>query len=182
MTMVNSELIILGMIYINPSHGYALKKNVKNYFGNPYFKLNNNILYSTLRKLEKNGFIIGKEINSEKMNKKVYSITENGKKHFLELVATPPKPDIDEFDFKVQAAFFDLISEESREKVVRPVYDAKLQMYQEALEKKKDLGSEIPPISFTVLEYAIKELEISLEFYEKLMGNVIKNNINSILI
>ena len=44
-------------------------------------------------------------------------------------------------------------------------------MYQEALEKKKDLGSsEIPPISFTVLEYAIKELEISLEFYEKLMG------------
>ena len=49
------------------------------------------------------------------MNKKVYSITKNGKKHFLELVATPPKPDIDEFDFKVQAAFFDLISTESRE-------------------------------------------------------------------
>jgi DNA-binding PadR family transcriptional regulator len=170
MAMVNSELIILGMIYINPSHGYALKKNVKNYFGNPYFKLNNNILYSTLRKLEKNSFIIGKEINSEKMNKKVYSITENGKKHLLELVATPPKIDIDEFDFKVQAAFFDLISMENRKKVVRPIYDSKLKMYQEALEKKKELGSEIPPISLIVLEYAIKELKISLEFYEKLIG------------
>lgn len=170
MAMVNSELIILGMIYINPSHGYALKKNVKNYFGNPYFKLNNNILYSTLRKLEKNGFVNGKEISSEKINKKIYSITENGKKHLLELVATPPKPDIDEFDFKVQAAFFDLISMENRKKVVKPVHDAKLQMYQEALEKKRELGPEIPPMSCTVLEYAIKELKISLEFYEKLMG------------
>ena len=83
--MTNSELIILGMIYFNPSHGYALKKNVKTYFGNPHYKLNNNILYSTLQKLEKQGYIIGKETFTEKINKKVYQITETGKKYLLEL-------------------------------------------------------------------------------------------------
>ena len=55
--------------------------------------------------MEKNDFIIGKEMPSEKMNKKVYQITEKGKKHLLELVSTPAKPEIDDFDFKVQAVF-----------------------------------------------------------------------------
>jgi DNA-binding PadR family transcriptional regulator len=168
--MVNSDLIILGMIYLNPSHGYLLKKNVKYFFGNPYFKLNNNVLYSTLTKLEKNGFIIGKEMPGEKMNKKVYHITENGKKHLLELVATPAKPEIDDFDFKIQAAFFNLIPQESRIKVVKPLYEAKKKMHQEALEKKEKYGPDMPPISLTVLEYGIKDLENSLEFYEKLMN------------
>jgi DNA-binding PadR family transcriptional regulator len=167
--MVNSELIILGMIYFNPSHGYALKKNVKDSFGNPNFKLNNNILYSTLKKLEKNGFITGKEIHDKKMNKKIYYITENGKKHLLELVATPVKPNIDKFDFNVQAAFFDLIPPEARKKVVKPLYDAQLNMYQESLKKKEKFGDSMTPISLIVLDYGIKELEISLEFLKKLM-------------
>ena len=167
--MVNSELIILGMIYFNPSHGYALKKNVKETFGNPNFELNNNILYSTLGKLEKSGFITGKEIKNEKMTKKVYSLTDTGKEHLLELVATPVNPDIDRFDFKVQAAFFDLIPKEARKKVVKPIYDSQFDMYQESLKKKEKFGSYMTPISLIVLEYGIKELEISLEFYKKLM-------------
>ncbi len=167
--MVNSELIILGMIYFNPSHGYALKKNVKNTFGNPNFKLNNNILYSTLKKLEENDYITGKEISSEKINKKIYYITEIGKKHLLELVSEPVKPDIDKFDFNVKAAFFDLIPKDARIKVVKPLYDHQFKIYQDALKKKETFRPNMTPISLIVLEYGIKELEISLEFYEKLM-------------
>lgn len=168
--MVNSELIILGMLYFNPSHGYLLKKNVKYYFGNPYFKLNNNVLYSTLTKLEKNGYIVGREISSEKMNKKVYHITDEGKNHLVELVAIPAKPDIDDFSFKVQAVFFDLITKESRINVIKPLYESKLKMYQESVNKKEEHGSEMPAIPFTVLEYGIKDLVNSIEFYEKLMN------------
>ncbi len=167
--MVNTELIILGMIYFQPSHGYLLKKNVKYYFGNPYFKLNNNVLYRTLNQLEENGFIVGKEMPSEKINKKVYNITENGKKHLIELVSMPANPEIDDFSFKVQAVFFDLIPKDVRNKVIDPLYMAKLEMHKEALEKKKIHGKEMPDISFTVLKYGIKDLENSLEFYEELM-------------
>lgn len=168
--MVNVELIILGMIYSQPSHGYLLKKNIKDYFGNPYFKLNNNVLYSTLAKLEKNGYIQGKEIAGEKLKKKVYHITEDGEKYFLQLVATPVEPDLDKFEFHVKAVFFDLIPKESRLEVIKPWYEASLQMYQDALEKKKSYSSKMLPISLIVLEYGIKDMENTLEFYRNLMN------------
>lgn len=167
--MVNSELIILGMIHIQPTHGYLLKKNVQNYFGNPNFKLNNNVLYSTLKKLEKNGLIMGKETTNQKINKKIYHITENGEKHLIKLVAAKATPDIEDFDFKVKAVFFDLISKDTRIKTIKPLYEAKLNILNEALNKKKELGSIMSPVSYTVLEYGIKELQTSIEFYEKLM-------------
>lgn len=167
--MANTDLLILGMIYFIPSHGYQLKKNIKESFGNPYFKLNNNVLYPTLARMEQKGLIEGKEMPSEKMNKKVYHITDNGTKQLLELVATPVKPDIDDFDFKVQAVFFDLIPKESRIKVIKPLQEAKLEMYHEALKKKETYSQYMSPISLTVLKYGIKEIENSLEFYKKLM-------------
>ena len=37
------------------------------------------------------------------------------------------------------------------------------------MKKKEQLAHQMPPVSLTVLEYGIKELEISLEFYEELM-------------
>ena len=168
--MVNTDLIILGMIYLKPSHGYQLKKNIKESFGNPYFKLNNNVLYPTLARLEKENFIEGKEMPGEKMNKKVYHITEEGEKKLLEMVATPVKPDIDDFEFKVQAVFFDLIPKEKRLKVIKPLHEAKLQLYQETLKKKEKFSQYMSTVSLIVLEYGIKEIENSLEFYKKLMG------------
>lgn len=167
--MANTDLIILGMISFMPSHGYQLKKNIKETFGNPYFKMNNNVLYPKLSKMEKNGFIEGKEIKGERTNKKVYHITEKGQEHLIELVSTPVKHDIDDFEFKVQAVFFDIIPKETRLQVIEPVYNAKKQELQDAQEKKEKFGQIMSPITFAVLEYGIKELENSIEFYNKLM-------------
>ena len=167
--MVNTDLIIMGMLYFMPSHGYQLKKSFKDSFGNPYLKLNNNVLYPTLARLEKKGLIEGKEMPGEKMNRKVYHITDEGKKYFLELVAEPIKPGADDFEFKVKAVFFDLIPKEKRLKVIKPLYEVKLELYRESLKKKEIHGPYMSPISLTVLEYGIKETEIALEFYKKLM-------------
>ena len=108
-------------------------------------------------------------MSSEKINKKVYHITPDGKENLIEMVATPAKPGIDDFYFKVQAVFFDLLPKERRKKVVEPLYESKFNILQDALEKKKKHGSDLSPVSRTVLEYGIKELKNSLEFYEKLM-------------
>lgn len=167
--MVNSELIVLGLIYFKPSHGYIIKKNVKLYFGNPYYNLNNNVLYNTLKKLEENGYIKGKLVTMEKINKKVYTITKEGEKHLIELVAKPAEPGIDEFDFKVKAVFFDLIPRQTRIEAVKPLYESKLEMLMEAMEKEEEYGSNMPMIAKTVLEYGIIELKNSVDFLEKLM-------------
>lgn len=167
--IVNTDLIILGMISLIPSHGYGLKKNIKESFGNPYFKMNNNVLYPTLARMEKNGFIEGKESAGERTNKKVYHITKRGQEHLIKLVSTPVKPGIDDFEFKVHAVFFDLISRETRLQVIKPLYEAKQQELQEAKDKREKFSEYLPPIPLIVLEYGIKELEDSLKFYEKLM-------------
>ncbi|MTK64745.1 MAG: PadR family transcriptional regulator, partial [Methanobacterium sp.] len=167
--MVNSELIVLGLIYFKPSHGYIIKKNVKHYFGNPYYTLNNNVLYNTLKKLEENGYINGEQVAMEKINKKVYTITKEGEKHLIELVAKPAEPGIDEFDFRVKAVFFDLIPRETRIEAVKPLYKSKLEMLRESTEKKEKYDSFMPIIAKTVLEYGIVELKNSVEFLEKIM-------------
>ena len=167
--MANTDLIILGMIYLVPSHGYQLKKNIKESFGNPYFKLNNNVLYPTLARFEQEEFIEGKTVAGGNTNKKVYHITEKGTERLLEMVAEPVEPYIDGFDFSVRAVFFDLISKEKRVKIIKPLYESKLEMYKDSLKKKEMHGDNILPISFAVLEYGIKILENELEFYKKLM-------------
>lgn len=167
--MVNTDLIILGMISLMPSHGYGLKKNIKESFGNPYLKINNNVLYPTLAKMEKNGFIEGKEAEGERTNKKVYHITKKGQEHLIKLVSTPVEPSIDDFEFKVQAVFFDMIPKEARLQVIKPLYETRKKDLQEAKDKKEKFSEYLLPIPLIVLEYGIKELEDSLKFYEKLM-------------
>ena len=107
--------------------------------------------------------------DGEKTIKKVYHMKEKGKEKLLEMVAEPVEPDIDGFDFSVHAVFFDLIPKESRVKIIKPIYESKLQMYKESLKKKEMYGANMLPISFAVLEYGIKGIESELEFYKKLM-------------
>lgn len=167
--MVNKDLIILGMIFLMPSHGYQLKKNIRDTFGNPYFKINNNVLYPALAKMEKNGLIEGKEEPGKGINKKVYNITKKGQEHLLGLVAQPAKPGIDNFDFMVQAVFFDYISKEKRQEAIRPLYESKKQELVLTLEKKDKYGHILSPISLMVLEFGINEIKSSISFFERLM-------------
>lgn len=167
--MANTDLIILGMIYLMPSHGYQLKKNIKESFGNPYFKLNNNVLYPTLARFEQEEFIEGKTVTGGSTSKKVYHITEKGKEKLVEIVAEPVEPDIDGFDFNIHAVFFDLIPKESRVKIIKPLYENKLEMYKESIEKREKYGADMLPISHAVLEYGIEGLKRDLDFYKKLM-------------
>lgn len=167
--MVNKDLVILGMIFLMPSHGYQLKKNIRETFGNPYFKINNNVLYPALARMEKNRFIEGKEILEKGINKRIYHITKKGQEYLLELVAQPAKPGVDNFDFMVQAVFFDYISKEKRQTAIRPAYESKKQELAVALEKKEKYGETMSPISLTVLEYGINEIKNSIVFFERLM-------------
>lgn len=167
--MVNKDLIILGMIFIMPSHGYQLKKNIQETFGNPYFKINNNVLYPALARMEKNGLIEGNEILEKGINKKVYSTTQKGREYLLELVAQPAKPGIDNFEFMVKAVFFDYISKEKRIEVIKPLYESKKQELNLAFEKMDKYGENLSSITLTVLEHGINEIKINLSFLEKLM-------------
>ena len=136
------DIIILGIMMDGPMHGYQLKQ----YLHGDYFKHFVNIsigsLYTRLSAFEAEGLIEGKrEIQEKVPDKKVYCITDAGKKRLAELVATPIDITgvlfLDLNDFMTHALFFDHISKKQRQNVIKPFYD-----YVKDQQRHADVSSE----------------------------------------
>ncbi len=109
------DLVILGILMGAPLHGYMIKQAIESSYGDRYFKLSNSALYPTLARLEKEGFIEGKrELQEAVPDRKVYHITESGKKKLVELVASPIEPSTSpgttDFYFKLHAVHFGFLN------------------------------------------------------------------------
>ena len=192
------DLVILGILMGAPLHGYMIKQAIETSYGDRYFKLSNSALYPTLAKLQKDGYIEGKrELQESVPDKKVYHITEDGRKRVVELAATPIEPStspgLTDFYFKVHAVHFGLLTKEQRQKVARPLYeDARLEL-KDAIAKREKFGADMKGLSQMVesnpqfkeqygqyivqmtrfprfvLDVGIGELENKVKFYEQIM-------------
>jgi DNA-binding PadR family transcriptional regulator len=192
------DLVILGILMGAPLHGYMLKQSIEKSYGDRYFKLSNSALYPTLAKLENDGYIEGKrELQESVPDRKVYHITDAGRKRLVELVATPVEPStspgLTDFNFMVHAVHFGFLTKEERLRVIKPLYeDAKLELkdaivkkdkfysdmktYNDIIESnpklKEQFGSymgQMTTFPKFVIEEGIKDIERKLRFYEKLM-------------
>lgn len=192
------DLVILGILMGAPLHGYMIKQAIEGSYGDRYFRLSNSALYPTLAKLEKEGYIEGKrELQESVPDRKVYHITEAGRKRLVELAARPIEPSTTpggtDFNFKVHAVHFGFLAKEERLKVIMPLYeDAKLEL-KSALEKREKFDSDMknyrailesnPELKEQfgnymgrmttfpkfVLDEGIEELERKIQFYEQIM-------------
>ncbi len=146
------DMVILGILIGAPLHGYMIKQAIEGSYGDRYFKLSNSAMYPTLARLENDGYIEGKrEMQEAVPDRKVYNITEAGRKRLIELVASPIEPSSSpgatDFAFKVHAVHFGFLTKERRRKVTMPLYeDAKVEL-NEALEKREELDQEYEEIS-----------------------------------
>jgi len=194
-----TDLVILGILMGAPLHGYMIKQAIEGSYGDRYFKMSNSALYPALARLEKEGYIEGKrELQEAVPDKKVYHITEAGKKRLVELAATPIKPSstpgATDFNFRVHAVHFGFLTKEQRRAVTMPFYEASkieltealdkrvkffqdMKNYSEAIEQNKELkekfGSYITnmtQIPLLVLDQGIEEMKSKIQFYEKLMA------------
>lgn len=74
------EVCLLLLLYEETGHGYGLIEKLP-YFGFSEEQLNVSTLYRTLRKIEKEGLVISVwEEGGQGPKKRVYNITDNGKK------------------------------------------------------------------------------------------------------
>jgi len=78
-----SDLIILGVVHMEPAHAYKIRKIVLEKFGVALYPGN---FYPKLSRLEKNCIIKGKWITENHRKKKVYNLTPYGEKLFKDLV------------------------------------------------------------------------------------------------
>lgn len=78
---------ILGFLNYRPMSGYDLAKAFESSLGF-FWHAQNSHIYLELKKLEKKGFICGETvIQSERPNKKIFSITDMGRNEFMNWLA-----------------------------------------------------------------------------------------------
>jgi PadR family transcriptional regulator, regulatory protein PadR len=70
------DIQLLRIIQAEPTWGYKIKKQVETDFN---VKLRHGALYPTLNELERKGFVESTEQKKAGRNRKVYTITKNGK-------------------------------------------------------------------------------------------------------
>ena len=192
------DMVILGILMGAPLHGYMIKQAIEKSYGDRYFKLSNSAMYPTLARLEKDGYIEGKrEVQETVPDRKVYHITDLGRKRLVELVAMPIEPSTSpgttDFYFKVHAVHFGFLTKEERRKVTMPLYeDAKFELkdalgkrerFDQDMKSYRDLVETNPQFKEQyeqyigkmllfakfVLDEGIEEIKTKIKFYERIM-------------
>jgi DNA-binding PadR family transcriptional regulator len=85
------EYILLGLLHETPQHGYSLHKTLSEMDSlSRIWQVKRSKLYYLLTKLEDRGLIAGKHVPGQnRPSRDVYTLTEKGKKVFLEWVEAP---------------------------------------------------------------------------------------------
>ena len=80
-----TDLIILGMLFDGPQHGYRLKQNAGVIFG--HGELHNNLVYPLLRRFMANKWVTKKTVPGERgQNRQQYAITALGRQRLVDRI------------------------------------------------------------------------------------------------
>ncbi len=122
-----------------PRHGYNIKKKLEENF-DVCTTINNNTLYSLLKKYEKDGVILKTtELISEGPSRNIYSITDKGKKYFVEILWDVTEAVIKNRDeFMMRIFYFHFINSFSRKKIL----DLRERFLKNAMQRMTDLSKE----------------------------------------
>src|SRR5215469_9718283 len=108
------DVVILGRLAKEPSHGYALRRQVEASTG---FGLHNNALYPALRRFEETGAVTKTAQPQEggRPPRLVYAITEVGREMLHDLLADLPAAQAgDEAEFLARVGQFELLTPAER--------------------------------------------------------------------
>lgn len=86
---------ILGLLASGPVHGYELRTAYEDQLV-PSAKLNFGQVYTTLERLQRSGLVQNEVVSQpERPDKKVYRLTDDGRRHLYEWLKKPSKIDLD---------------------------------------------------------------------------------------
>src|SRR5215216_939605 len=110
--------IILGMLRKKPKSGYDLKKELNNVI-HYFWEADISRIYRSLSEMQKKGWVeFTTVIQEDSPNKKVYSLTKEGRKELQKWLAEPGKPTSLHNPFLAQLHFSDAIPIEAQLQVM----------------------------------------------------------------
>ena len=167
------DIFILGCLVEKPQHGYHIKKKLEETF-DVCTTINNNTLYSILKKYERVGVIVKTvELMSEGPSRNVYHITSKGKKYFVEILWDVTEVIIKNRDeFMMRIFYFDFMNPFSRKKVL----DLRERFLKSAMKKMNDISevndSMFAPKNKDLITYYNKILEEEMYLINQMRNRV----------
>lgn len=164
---MTTEMILLGMMHEKSLSGYEMKKICHEQFTH-YTDINLSSIYSTLNRLEKNALIKGKIVQGARMEKKVFTITEEGKKQFKKLLDEHIKDHtLPGFRFNSALTFAHHINK----KLLKEILEERRKMFKEYLIKfekaKEGMGKEKLEKSEILLNRGMSHMKAELEWIKQ---------------
>lgn len=155
--------IILGMLRKKPRSGYELKKELENVI-HYFWDADISRIYRTLGTMQKKGWVqFETVIQEDSPNKKVYSLTKEGRKELQEWLSEPGKPTSTQNPFLSQLHFSDAIPIEAQLHVME-VRLATLKEEILELERRAAMNNMPVPLPEDVLEKGVTRAMFSLEY------------------
>ena len=158
-----TEYVILGILRNNPRTGYDINKVVKTRLG-PYWDINYSQIYPTLRELEKGGAITKKiEINERGQNRKVYSITNEGKNKLKEWLLKPAKPEKHKIELILKIGFGEQVSNNELIKHVQTFRERHVAQLENVYSIEKELKAQLDQNETNY--FTLLSLELGTKFH-----------------
>lgn len=170
---MKSDDIILGILLESPSSGYEIKRKFSTIFVN-FYNGSFGSIYPILHKLEQQKKVTVELIKQDnKPDKKIYSITENGKKTFLKYLDTQIEPRKIKWDFMIRMYYAEHLDFEERVTLI----DSEIKKQQEEIEQlnylnKLDWTDKMKQFQKFTFEIGIKEKELMIDELTKLKRNL----------
>jgi DNA-binding PadR family transcriptional regulator len=175
---------ILGFLSFKSLSGYDLKKAFDHSVQH-FWPANQSQIYRTLAGLREEGFVHVEVIErEERLDLKVYHITEAGREELHRWLSTPLQATDYREPFLIQVYFGGRLSDEEFVNLLQheirimeerlAVYDSIYSMFQERIKTSEDPRSLF--LSVTTLEYGILSNRISLEWLESVIERVKSGN------
>jgi len=170
---------ILGLLHYRDMHGYQLKKTIENHFGHMW-SINYGQIYPNLKKLKDEDLVtmIEEENQGEKgPSRKMYAITDKGRRVFLEWLGNLPEKNMLLRDpFLMRFVFFGFGDRARSIEIVEDqisLYNTQLKKRRENLEHLQhhdvyvrlmaELGVRMNEMFLEWLERSCKEIQASLK-------------------
>jgi len=171
-----TKLVLLGILSYSkkPMHGYEIKKQLEEWAVGEYSRISYGSIYYNLERMEKEGLVTSKSVkNSRRPERRLYSITEKGKKELLKLLRKNyfeiERP---YYSFDIGVCMMPLMQREEVLKALNKRIRMAKEHIDELREEKAQLEGKVPFFVLAVFDHYVYHLEAEKKWLENLKKEV----------
>jgi DNA-binding PadR family transcriptional regulator len=163
------DILILGHLARRPAHGYEIKQRVGASIGHTT-SLNNNVLYPALRRLEEMGAVESEVVPQQGVpSRRVYRLTDRGLDALRGMLEDfPAELALNDGEFHVRVAYFELIDPAARVEILRTRAAAARGLLEHLRRSLPDSAGGDHAYAPRLIEYLIEQHEHTVRFAEDL--------------